>query len=126
MGKVYLIANEEWTQFKIGISTRELDKRINTLKTGNGSEISLVKSFDTIHHRKVEKWMHNKYNSKRLVGEWFALGDDDIINLFNLGDGYFESAIILCEKCSTGNEEKVADVIIFPIFIFPKTFSIAE
>ena len=60
MGKVYLIANEEWTQFKIGISTRELDKRINTLKTGNGSEISLVKSFDTIHDRKVEKWMHNK------------------------------------------------------------------
>ena len=37
MGKVYLIANEEWTQFKIGISTKQLDKRINALKTGNGS-----------------------------------------------------------------------------------------
>ncbi len=83
MGKVYLIANEEWTQFKIGISTKELDKRINSLKTGNGSEISLVKSFDTKHHRKVEKWMHNKHNSKRLVGEWFALNDDDIINFIS-------------------------------------------
>lgn len=83
MGKVYLIANEEWTQFKIGISTKELDKRINALKTGNGSEISLVKSFDTAHHRKVEKWMHNKHNSKRLVGEWFALNDDDIVNFIS-------------------------------------------
>jgi hypothetical protein len=80
MGKVYLLANSEWSQFKIGISTKDIDNRLKSLKTGNGSEISLVKSFDTIHHRKVEKWMHNKHNSKRLVGEWFALNDDDIIN----------------------------------------------
>jgi hypothetical protein len=83
MGKVYLIANEEWTQFKIGISTKQLDKRINALKTGNGSEISLIKSFETNHHRKVEKWMHNKYQSKRLVGEWFALSDDDVVNFIS-------------------------------------------
>ncbi len=78
MGKVYLLANSEWTQFKIGISTKNIDLRLRSLKTGNGSEITLLKSFDTIHHRKVEKWMHNKHNSKRLVGEWFALNDDDI------------------------------------------------
>jgi hypothetical protein len=83
MGKVYLLANSEWSQFKIGISTKDIDNRLKSLKTGNGSEISLVKSFDTIHHRKVEKWMHNKYNSKRLVGEWFALNDDDIINFIS-------------------------------------------
>ena len=83
MGKVYLIANEEWTQFKIGVSTKELDKRLKSLKTGNGSEIFLVKSFDTTHHRKVEKWFHNKYNSKRLVGEWFSLSDEDIVNFIS-------------------------------------------
>ena len=53
MGKVYLLANSEWSQFKIGISTKDIDNRLKSLKTGNGSEISLVKSFDTIHHRKV-------------------------------------------------------------------------
>ena len=83
MGKVYLLANDEWSQFKIGISTKNIDSRLRSLKTGNGSEITLVKSFDTIHHRKVEKWMHNKHHSKRLVGEWFALSDDDIIKFIS-------------------------------------------
>lgn len=80
MGKVYLLANDEWSQFKIGISTKDIDSRLKSLKTGNGSKITLIKSFDTIHHRKVEKWMHNKHYSKRLVGEWFALNDNDITN----------------------------------------------
>lgn len=80
MGLVYLIANDEWTQFKIGVSTKSLDKRIKSLKTGNGSEITVVKYFETEHHRKVERWMHNKYHNKRLVGEWFSLDDEDIIN----------------------------------------------
>ncbi len=83
MGKVYLLANDEWSQFKIGISTKDIDSRLRSLKTGNGSEITLVKSFETTHHRKVEKWMHNKHHSKRLVGEWFALVDDDIVNFIS-------------------------------------------
>lgn len=83
MGKVYLIANEEWTQFKIGVSTKELDKRLKSLKTGNGSEIFLVNSFETKHHLKVEKWLHNKYAYKRLIGEWFALSDEEITNFIS-------------------------------------------
>jgi hypothetical protein len=83
MGKVYLLANDEWSQFKIGISTKDINSRLRSLKTGNGSEITLVKSFDTIYHRKVEKWMHNKHYSKRLVGEWFALSDNDIIEFIS-------------------------------------------
>ena len=62
------------------MSTKELNKRLKSLKTGNGSEIFVVNSFETIHHRKVEKWLHNKYNSKRLIGEWFSLSDEDIVN----------------------------------------------
>jgi hypothetical protein len=83
MGKVYLIANDEWTQFKIGVTTRDISKRIKSLKTGNASELSVILSFDTIHHRKVEKWMHNKHHTKRLNGEWFALSDDDISNFIS-------------------------------------------
>jgi hypothetical protein len=51
MSKVYLLANDEWSQFKIGVSTKELNKRLKSLKTGNGSEIFVVNSFETIHHR---------------------------------------------------------------------------
>lgn len=79
MGIVYLIANEEWSQFKIG-ETKNSNVRKKTLQTGNGSELTIVKTFESIHYKKVERWMHKKYASKRLSGEWFALDDDDIRN----------------------------------------------
>ncbi|WP_396636738.1 hypothetical protein [Maribacter sp. R77961] len=41
----------------------------------------------------------------------------DIVNLFNLGDGYFDSAIILCDRCLSKNKGKIADILIFPIFM---------
>jgi len=41
----------------------------------------------------------------------------DIVNLFNLGDGYFKTSLILCDKCLSNNKGKVADIIIFPIFM---------
>jgi hypothetical protein len=84
MGKVYLIANGEWTQFKIGVSTKKsMDERLKSLKTGNGSDLIVVKTFETKYHFKVEKRLHLKYHSKRLSGEWFALNDDDINNFIN-------------------------------------------
>ena len=78
MGKVYLLANEEWTQFKIGITNNSSTKRIKSLQTGNGSEISIVKEFDTNNARKIESNLHRRYKPKQLVGEWFSLNDDDI------------------------------------------------
>jgi hypothetical protein len=84
MGKVYLIANGEWTQFKIGVSTKKsMDERLKSLKTGNGSDLIVVKIFETKYHFKVEKRLHLKYHSKRLSGEWFALNDGDINNFIN-------------------------------------------
>jgi hypothetical protein len=84
MGKVYLIANGEWTQFKIGVSTKKsMDERLKSLKTGNGSDLIVVKTFETKYHFKVERILHLKYHYKRLNGEWFALNDDDINNFIN-------------------------------------------
>jgi hypothetical protein len=80
MGKIYLLANDEWTQFKIGITKKSTSERIKNLQTGNGSKITIVKEYDTEHARKIESWLHGRYNSKRLVGEWFSLDDDDIMN----------------------------------------------
>jgi hypothetical protein len=83
MDKVYLLANEEWTQFKIGVTKNVTNKRKSDLQTGNGSEIIIVNTFETRFSNKVEKWLHRKYNSKRLVGEWFALNDNDITNFIS-------------------------------------------
>jgi len=39
----------------------------------------------------------------------------DVNNLFNLADGYFQSASLLTEACLVDNHDKKADIIIFPI-----------
>ena len=68
--------------FKIGVSYSP-KKRCKSLQTGNGSEIIIVNTFETKFSNKVEKWLHRKYNSKRLVGVWFALNDNDITNFIS-------------------------------------------
>lgn len=47
----------------------------------------------------------------------WRMDSGDIINLFNLGDGYFQSALILCKNIIQNNERKKADIIIFPILM---------
>ncbi len=58
----------------------------------------------------------NEEINKMAFLNW-RMESSDIINLFNLGDGYFKSAIILCDKCLSKNEGKIADIMIFPIFM---------
>lgn len=46
----------------------------------------------------------------------WRMESDSITHLFNLGDGYFDSSLILVEKCLEDNKDKKADILIFPIF----------
>lgn len=58
----------------------------------------------------------NEVIDKMAFLNW-RMENEDIANLFNLGDGYFESALILCNKCLSNNKGKIADILIFPIFM---------
>jgi len=80
MGKVYLLADEEWSQFKIGVTKNSSSSRVKGLQTGNGSEIMIVKEYESDNYRRIESYLHRLFANKRLVGEWFKLDDDDIIN----------------------------------------------
>lgn len=77
-GKVYLLANWDLYQFKIGVTSGDVEKRVKQLQTGNGSEIDVVRVFESEYYRKIEKILHRGYGHKRLEGEWFALEDEDI------------------------------------------------
>lgn len=84
MSRIYLLANDEWTQFKIGITKKTASERIKGLQTGNGSEITVIKEYKTNNARRIESHLHRLYKSKRLVGEWFDLDDDDINNFIDV------------------------------------------
>ncbi len=78
MGTVYLLNMIDTDYYKIGVTKRDVNKRMKQLQTGCPDEIILIKQFDCEHYRKVEGWLHKQHASKRVEGEWFVLEDSDI------------------------------------------------
>lgn len=67
---VYLVESDGF--YKIGKS-KNIAKRISSLKTGNPNKIELLFSYypyrGNIHE--LEKYLHDRYSSSRTTGEWF-------------------------------------------------------
>ncbi len=63
-----------------------------------------------------EIFSRNDEIAKMAFLNW-RMESSDIVNLYNLGDGYFLSAQILCDRLISCNNEKEADIVIFPIFM---------
>lgn len=79
MGKVYLIGTEN-DQYKIGMTRGAVNERIEQLQVGNPLTLEFVNEFETRHFKRVEKWLHKVYASKRMEGEWFDLNEEDVAN----------------------------------------------
>ena len=79
MGYVYLIGEiDNKGKYKIG-STRakDINKRLKQLQTGNSSELYIKESYEKEHPFKLEKMLHNHFESSNLIGEWFELSESD-------------------------------------------------
>lgn len=83
MGKLYLLNAYGTNNYKIGVTSRDITNRINELQTGCPDEIILIKEYESINYKKIEKWLHRRYFIKRMEGEWFELTDDDVFNFKN-------------------------------------------
>ena len=84
--QIYLIRNGEG-HYKIGYTERNISKRLNELQTATATELQVICTFETKLASKIERILHRLYNSKRMKGEWFDLGINDVT-------GFKES----CEK----------------------------
>lgn len=77
MNKVYLISSGEG-QFKIGVTKRDVSKRIKELKIGNSNPLDIISVFESKWARKIENTLHKRFKHKLLDGEWFNLSDDEV------------------------------------------------
>lgn len=69
-GYVYLLGDwEKDGVYKIGVTRGTIERRIKKLQTGNSGEIYIVDYFQTEHPFFIERWMHIKYNSKKVMNE---------------------------------------------------------
>lgn len=79
-GYIYLLCNALNEHYKIGMTTNTVKQRISELQTGNATEIFMVHQHKTKYPRRIETMLHNRFNSKRVLNEWFQLTAEDVIN----------------------------------------------
>ncbi len=81
---IYII--ESANLYKIGY-TRDLDGRINVIKTSSPHEVKLIYLIPLtaeIDHKKVENGLHKMFESSHIKGEWFNLSMGDVAKIRSL------------------------------------------
>lgn len=58
------------------------------LQTGNGTELHLVKYYETFYPYRIEQFLHDKFKDKHQLGEWFKLSIEDINSFETLCNDY--------------------------------------
>ncbi len=83
--KVYLISSElnDMILYKIGMTRRDMSKRIKELKTGNAADLTTVNIFESKWASKIEASLKKRYRYSNISGEWFALSDDEVNDFLN-------------------------------------------
>lgn len=76
-GLVYLLKSKEDNIYKIGVTTN-INKRLPQIATKLPFEIKLEHKIEHNAIYKLEKFLHEKFDEKRLNGEWFRLSDNDV------------------------------------------------
>jgi hypothetical protein len=76
--KLYLLNQNTTNLYKIGVTKKDISKRIKELQTGNGNELVLIKYFETQFNFKFEAAIHAHYRLSKINSEWFKLTNEQI------------------------------------------------
>lgn len=88
MGYVYLLLSvspDNVETHKIGITKRDINKRISELQTGNPNKITLLKQYESKNYLKVEQWLHRKHSGSKseAKNEWRMLSDEQVFSFIS-------------------------------------------
>lgn len=81
-GYVYVLKSGK--NYKIGVTSRDVEGRIKQLQTGSASKISLIHKIPSWRPYKIESKLHQQFANKHIRGEWFNLSPYDIRKLKSL------------------------------------------
>ena len=76
--RIYLFRNGE-LKYKIGFTSRSIDKRMKEVQTGSSSELTVAGEFESEYASRIETAMHNLYSAYNTSGEWFALPEQEVV-----------------------------------------------
>lgn len=106
---IYLISAEidETTYYKIGYTRRDINKRLNELKTANASDLSIIREYKSIWGSKLESYLHRYFKSKKINREWFLLSDEDIRLFESICTSYCNQLDIILNENTWIKESKL-------------------
>lgn len=76
-GYVYLVQCVGTNLYKIGRSKIDYYARLSALQTGCPYELAMIHAVHCGQYGKLEKLLHQKFDDKRVRGEWFELSDSE-------------------------------------------------
>ena len=86
---IYLLKVSSDGIYKIGVS-KNVEKRVKQLQTGNPEPIEIVKTFLSQYPYKIENVLHRRFKTNNVQGECFYMSEKDIEN--------FEEDCKVCEE----------------------------
>ena len=86
---VYILKVSSDGIYKVGVS-KNVEKRVKQLQTGNPEKIEIVKTFLSDYPYKIESVLHRSYQRNHVQGECYYLSEKDIEN--------FEERCSICEQ----------------------------
>lgn len=96
MGFVYLIGDKDrFGYYKIGATRGNVNRRLKALQTGNSGELYVEKIHETEHPFIVENILHNRYEYKKTINEWYDLGLEDITKFNEICDNIEETIEVM-------------------------------
>ncbi len=85
---VYIIKGEIMSFYKIGYTANSPYQRLTELQHSNPDKLSVIQYYKSMHSKKLEKLVHEKFKEKRKIGEWFELSEEDLKNFKGICEAF--------------------------------------
>jgi hypothetical protein len=83
MQYLYLIKCQQY--YKIGVAA-DVEQRLAQLSTGNPFPLEVLAVYGFANAEPVEHAIHQRFANARVRGEWFELGENDVLAVKNICD----------------------------------------
>ena len=78
MKTIYLIQQDGTNNYKIGITQKDPNKRLEELQIGSGNVLTLIYFFETKFGFKLETILHKHFSSQKINSEWFLFIEEEV------------------------------------------------
>lgn len=121
MGYVYILNIYGTDYYKIGITRNpNVQCRISQIQTGNPFEVIPVDVRRLANYREAETYLHTVFSNYKVRGEWFYIGEAELLNQFEIAVTMFTVDEALADLDDTRPDIAVCEPKSLPVAVTAK------